>query len=109
MDLNAWRRTKPGVEPGQRLFEIHTANMSGWGPVKRYLAGLGGGVFMVLVQEHKLFVEALPEAQAWLRANAWDGLFIPAVRGPGGGVEHLAAVRSWSGTLLGLQRYRTAP
>ena len=53
----------------------------------------------VLVQEHRLFDADLPEAQTWLEANGWQGVFIPAVEGPGGGASSGCAVlaRSWCG------------
>ena len=99
MDPNSWRRLRPGAEVDHRRFQVHTLNHSGWGPIKRYLVSLPSSVFMVLVQEHKLGPVPIAEAQDWLSANGWHGIFSSCLAGQGGGMSAGCAiiVRSFAG------------
>ena len=83
MEPSEWRRVKPGSLVDPRSFAVHTLNQSGWGPVKKYLMALHQQDVFVLVQEHRLFDADLPEAQTWLEANGWQGVFHPCGRGAG--------------------------
>ena len=76
---------------GQHFF-AESINGSCWNTCKRRLVKLGPEVLMVVAQEVRLFDEGINEAHCWLAANGWQGLFLPAEHGEGGGASAGVAI-----------------
>ncbi len=82
-------------EPGERTQEdgdgahtmftlgVESCNCTSWGSARRYLRRTKAGA--VLLQEHHLSPQRVPEASAWALRHGWHSLFLPAEEGDGAG------------------------